>query len=173
MGKAKRKAKPARDTRIAPTPEAQAHGNYTSAGMAYRRVPMIDTLRDTGRLTDDQHRRLMHYRDQDAVAEASLTKSCLDFRIGGGGGVMPMSAAVLSANLEVGRIERELGTLRGIARSVAIDDWSLSRWCCERYGSRERYDGKGKFVAMVPLRERAVMALALMDLRMAAHRILA
>ena len=56
MGKAKRKTKPARDTRIAPTPEAQAHGNYGSAGMAYRRIPMIDTLRDTGKLTDDQHR---------------------------------------------------------------------------------------------------------------------
>ena len=173
MGKVRKKAKAPRDTRVPPTAEQQTHGNYASAGMAYRRIPMIDTLRDTGRLSDDDHRRLTHYRDQDAAGEVSLTKSCLDIRVGGGQGGMTLSMAALSAQLEVGRIERELGSLRGIARSVAIDDWSLSRWCCERYGSRERYDGKGKFVALVPLNEKDNLAFALLDLRMAARRILA
>ena len=174
MAKARKKTKAPRDTRVPPTAEQQSHGNYTSAGMAYRRIPMIDTLRDVGKLSDDDHRRLTHYRDQDASAEVSLTKSCLDIREGGGGqGGMTLSTAALSAHLEVGRIERELGSLRGIARSIAIDDWSLSRWCCDRYGSRERYDGKGKFVAIVPVREKESLAMALMELRMAARRILA
>lgn len=175
---------PVAPKRSPPTDEAMRHlqvrdgkgvlrGGYKSAGMAYRSVPMIDTLRDIGKLSDDHHRRLTHYRDQNAVAESSLTKSCLDVRIAGGRGDMPLSASVLSAQLEAGRIERDLGSLRGIARSIAIDDWSLSRWCCERYGSRERYDGKGRFVAMVPLREKENMAMALMELRMAAGKIVA
>jgi hypothetical protein len=169
MGKAKRKTKTARDTRIAPTPEALAHGNYTSAGMAYRRIPMIDTLRDTGRLNEEQHRRLAHYRDQSAVAETSLTKSCLDIRIAGGRGDTPMSAAVLSAILEVGRIERDLGSLRGITRAIAIDDWTPLKWCCERYGSVQCIDNKGKpfFRSKVP------ESVAIQELKLAAFRIMA
>lgn len=159
--------------RTPPTDEQMRQGNFASAGMAYRRTPMIDTLFDAGKISESEHRRLTHYRDQEAVAEQSLTKSCLDVRVRGGIGNMPISALVLSAQLEVGRIERDLGSLRGITRSIAIDDWSLSQWCCARYGSREKYDKHGRFVAIVPINERSNMRTALLELRFAAGRIVA
>lgn len=158
--------------RIPPTPEQCQHGNYESAGMAFRRVPAIDTLLEAGKLTQTQHALLNFYRYRQAVAEGSQTKSCLDIRIrGGSGGTMPISAEVVSAIQDVGRIEKDLGSLLDIAQAVAINDLSLTQWCCAKFGSRVRYDGKGRFVAFVPVNERKNMAIALLEIRTAAGRI--
>jgi hypothetical protein len=47
----------------------------------------------------------------------------------------------------------------------------LSEWCIARHGGRERYDGSGRFVAMVPCAEKRVMAEALLDLKYVAGTI--
>ena len=73
--------------------------------------------------------------------------------------------------LETGRIERDLGQLVDIARAVAVDDKSLSQWCIDKHGGRERYDGNGRFVAIVPICEKRHMEIARLELRMAARRI--
>jgi hypothetical protein len=163
----KKKAKV--DPRIAPTPEASRHGTYVSAGMAYRRVPAIDTLLERGKISDMEHASLAFYRNQVDTSEASPIKDSLNKGVGGG--EQPLAAAVVSALLATARIERDLGALVDIARAVAVDDMSLSQWCVRKHGGRERYDGKGKVVAIVPVAERQCIPIALMELKMAAHRI--
>lgn len=171
MAKAKKKKKAPTDIRVAPTPQAMAKGEFHSAGMAYKRVPVIDTMLTRGQITDREHAALRHYRDQACLAERTGVKSCLDN--GPRGSDRGPSAAIISAMLETSRIERELGSLLGITRAVAVNDTSLSEWCVGRFGGRERYDGKGNFVAVVPINEKKHMEMARMELRMAARRIVA
>lgn len=156
--------------RQAPTPEAEQHGAFTSAGMRYRRIPVIETMLERKQLSHEEYRRLAHYRDQASLAERSPVKSCLDQGQGGGGDITP-TAAVTSAILTTARIERDLGSLADIARAVAVEDKSLSEWCVEKFGGRERYGPGGKFVAVVPIREKEHMKNAALEIRMAAHRI--
>lgn len=174
MARAKRKKKQdaVRDTRLGPTSEQARHASYVSAGMAHRRVPMIDQMLKRDQITHQEYAALAHYRDQASLAESSPVKSCLDRSIRAGNGNGP-SAAVISAMLETSRIERDLGSLLDIARAVAVDDKSLSQWCIDKHGGRERYNGSGEFVAMVPVNEKQHMAMARMELRMAARRITA
>ncbi|GLT01792.1 hypothetical protein GCM10007897_31900 [Sphingobium jiangsuense] len=169
-GKARAKKLAALDGKIRPTDEQQQRGQFVTAGASVRRVPVIETLHKTGRLSEDEYRALGYYRDQASLADRSPTRSCLDEHIGGGQGHGP-GAAVISAMLETARMERDLGSLRDIARAVAVDDMSLSQWCISQYGGRERYNGKGEFVAMVPNFERKAMKVAILDIRMAARRI--
>jgi len=135
-----------------------------------RLIPPIDTLRDAGKLTDDQHRALTYYRDQADMANRSPIKDSLNKTVGGGS-EFGLSAAVVSALLTVARIEKDMGSVRDIARAIAVDDMSLTAWCVKRHGGRERYDGKGRFVAVVPIREEACMKQALLELRYAAGTI--
>jgi len=174
--KAKRNKKPrAIDPRVGPTAEQHRLADYASAGLAHRRVPAIETLHARGMLSDGEYRRLAFYRDQVAVAERSLTKSCLNIVIGmapgRAGSERGPSAATVSARLTVGRIERELGSLLEIARAVAVEDMSLSQWCVAKHGGREKFDADGAFVAVVPIAEKRVMAEAKLELKMAAARI--
>lgn len=165
----KKKKQSAQIDPLRPTPEREARNPLISAGMAKRFVPAIDTLHERGFITRQEWEALAYYRDQAGLADRSPVKSCCDPSIGGGGG--GPGVAILSAAMETGRIERALGPLRGIARAVAVDDKSLTQWCVEQYGGRERYDAKGRFVAVVPVRERKVIPMARMELRMAARRI--
>lgn len=176
MGKAtsrKPRAKPVKTSlRIGVTEHACNHGSFVSVGMAVKRVPVIDTMRERGMLSEEHHRRLAHYRSQCDMAERSPIKSALDFSVRGSGG-FELSAAVTSAIIAMARIERDMGSVRDIARAVAVDDTTLSKWCIAKHGGRERYDGKGKFIAMVPNCEKRVMGIALMELRYAAGMIVA
>lgn len=167
-GTAKKRA--VRDGMIRPTDEQMRDGQFVRAGAPVRRVPVIETMHRAGKLSEDDYRALGYYRDQASLADRSPTRSCLDEHIGGGQGCGP-GAAVISAMIETARIERDLGSLRAIARAVAVDDVSLSQWCIAQYGGRERYDSKGKFVALVPNFEKRAMSAALLDIRMAARRI--
>ena len=153
-----------------PTEEAEQHGTFVSAGMRFRRVPVIETMLERKQLTHEEYRRLAHYRDQASLAERSPVKSCLDQGTGGSGDIGP-TAAITSAILTTARIERDLGSLADIARAVAVEDKSLSQWCVDKFGGRERYGPGGKFVAVVPIREKEHMKIAAMEIRMAAHRI--
>lgn len=168
--KARRKIR--KDTRLGPTIEQTAHATYISAGMAHKRVPIIDQMLKRDQITHREHTALAHYRDQACLAESSPIKSCLDRSIRAGNGNGP-SAAVISALLETARIERELGSLLDIARAVAVEDKSLSQWCIDKYGGRERYNGAGDFVALVPVNEKKHMEIARLELRLAARRIAA
>lgn len=178
MAKKTKKGKPSKpnaarpDARIAPTTEAQRHGDYVSAGMAYRRVPVIDTMLTRKQITDREYTALAFYRDQASLAERSPVKSCLDRGVGGDRDI-PAPAVITSAILTTARIERDLGSLAPIARAIAVDDKSLTQWCVEKFGGRERYDGKGGFVAIVPINEKRHVDMARMELRMAAQRIVA
>lgn len=133
-------------------------------------VPPIDRLLSIGKLTEDEHRALTYYRDQADTANKSPIKDSLNKTVSGGG-EHGLSAAVVSAMLATARMERDMGQLSDIARAVAVDDMTISQWCIRKHGSRERYDGKGRFVCYVPLREVEVTKIAVMELRMAAHRI--
>lgn len=167
----KPKRKIRKDTRVGPTTEQMMHGCFISAGMAHKRVPVIDTMLTRGQLSDAEHAALRHYRDQASLAERSSVKSCLD-RSQAGSGHGP-GAAIISALLETSRIERSLGSLCDIARAIAVEDLSLSQWCVNKFGGRERWNGKGEFVAIVPINERQHMKLAQLEIKMAARRIIA
>lgn len=180
MGKAKRKKRPATEQRFGPTPEQLGHGRYDSvtvrteraAAVAFRRIAMIDTLKDQGVLSDTEHKALAYYRDQAQMAERSPLKSCLD-QSKGSGDTLALPAAITSAIIATARIERDMGQLADIARAIAVDDKSISQWCIDKHGGRERYNSAGKFVAMVPIAEKRVIDIARLELKMAAHRIVA
>lgn len=168
MARRGRKAKRMDIQREDVTPERAARSRFVSAGMARRALPVIDTLHEQGQLTDAEYSALAYYRDQASLADRSPVRSCCDTSPSSGNGP---GVAILSAMLETGRIERDLGQLADIARAVAVDDVSLAQWCIDKFGGRERYDGKGRFVAIVPICEKRHMETARMELRMAAHRI--
>ncbi len=159
---------PVKQKKVKPTPEREAKGSFRSMGMARRLVPVIDTLRNQGMLSEAEWDALNYYRDQASLADKSPVRSCCDNSPRGGGGP---GVTIISAMLETGRIERDLGQLVDIARAVAVDDVSLAQWCVEKHGGRERYGKKGQIIAIVPVREKHNIALARMELRMAAHRI--
>lgn len=164
-----------------PTAAREAHNDFWSAGAAVRVVPVIETLLRTGRITQMEFDRLKHYRDQAHRAEDDMAdESTLSpQRIMGGCTSSPTAGkiptAVLLATpaiLETARIERDLGSLLEIARAIAVDDITLSQWCINQHGGRERYNDKGQFVAVVPVAEKRVMDKARIELRMAARRII-
>lgn len=172
-------AKVAKD-RICPTAEQMLTGNFASAGMAHKRIAVIDSMFKRGQLDERRWMALGYYRDQASQAEDDAKRaSSLDPAkvMGGGGGGHPVGGYIpvdycdSPATLETARIERDLGVLAPIANAIAVNDTSLSQWCIDQYGGRERYDGEGRFVAMVPNFEKRAMQMALQDLKMAADRI--
>lgn len=171
MGKGRKKRQVAVVDYVMPTPERAARGEIVTAGMARKIVPAIETLHKRGLIDSREYEALAYYRDQASLAEQSPVRSCCDTSPRGGSDHGP-GVAILSAMLETGRIERDLGQLLDIARAVAVDDMSLSQWCIAKHGGRERYDGKGRFVAIVPICEKRHMDMARLDLRMAARRII-
>lgn len=172
MGKAKRKQhKQHKPRQYDEQPTAQAAGREIArAGLAYRFVPVIETMHRRGQINDKEYTALAYYAEQASIAEQSPVRSCLDFTVRGGGDI-GRNTAVLSAQLETARIERDLGTLQPIARAIAVDGMTLTNWCIKRHGSRQRLDSAGKVVAIVPFAEARVMKIAAMELRMAARRI--
>lgn len=177
MAKAKRKNRPQAPDIIAPTPEQQANGAFArvlfGAVSPFRRIPIIDRLFDTGKLTEREYSNLAYYRDQahraedDAATQGTLAPEKI---MGGTGGTtstgpLPRLLHPTPAILETARLERDLCQYRAIAHAVAVMDWSLAQWCIHKHGGRERYNGRGEFVAIVPNREREVMKYALCDLR--------
>lgn len=177
---AKRKRKPKVDNRIAPTAEQMGRAEYHSAGMAYKRVPVIDTMLARDQITPQEYLLLSYYRDcAHAAQDSEANESSLAPRkiMGGGsgghpsGGYLPKTDMGTWDHYETARIERDMQSLWPLARAVAVDDVSLTEWCIRQHGGRERYDGKGKFIAVVPVGEKNVVGMALMELRMAARRI--
>ena len=180
MARRKKKKVATVDSRIAPTVEQMASGEFASAGMAHKRTPVIDSMFKRGQLNERDWLALGYYRDQASQAEDDAKRaSSLDPAkvMGGGGGGHPTGGYIPAdycdspATLETARIERDLGVLAPIANAIAVNDTSLSQWCIDQYGGRERYDGKGRFVAIVPNFEKRAMETALVELKFAAGRI--
>jgi hypothetical protein len=166
------------DGRIDATPERLQHnaiatevtGQGKSLSVTRRIVPAIDMLVKQDIITQKEWEMLDYYRSQALRADRSPAKCVLDRSVGGNDGGEP-GVELMSAMLETGRIERDLGELRDIARAVAVDDITLARWCIHKHGGRERYDGQGDFVAVVPICEKRHMKLARLELKHAAGRI--
>lgn len=178
----KRKAKKPEllDNYLRPTPEREAHNDFRSAGMAYTAASVLEALHKAGKLSQMQFDNLEYYREQANKAEDdSRQAGPLDPEriMGGGGGSctggrIPAILLGTPAIIETARIERDVGpALRPILQAVARDNMCLTKWCIAKHGGRERYDSKGKFVAIVPVAEKRVMQEALLELRYAAGAI--
>lgn len=147
-----------------PTTEAMQHGDFERAGIAFRRIPAIDTLKNREVITIREHVALAHYRDAFIACERSLTRSCLDNSPKGNGGG-PAPSAVRAA-LKLSRLEEALGSLVPITRFVAGEDNSLSQWAIKQGGCK----GMGNPVCLPKSRE---LDYARQDLKFAASRIIA
>lgn len=179
MPKARKKKPAPRIAVVEPTPEQFVGGTFERAGLAYRRKPVIDSLRDAGKLNSREHAALAYYRDQAHKAEDDYAQSsplAPERIMGGRGGVvisggLPSKLLCTPAILETGRIELMLGKFLAIARAIAVDDWTLAQWCIRQHGGREKSDHRGKVVAIVPACGRKRAADALFELRAASTRI--
>ena len=163
---------------IRPTPERARRNSMETAAMAYRAKAPIRDLFDRDKLTPSQYDALCYYRQLAQQAEddgAEMSPMHPDKAMGGAGGSVAGSTIPASlmrstpAQIETSRIERDIlayGQHRlDLLRFIARDDNTLCQWCIERHGGRERYDGKGKLVAIVPVAEKRVMQQALIDLK--------
>ncbi len=149
--KARTKAKPVETFgEHAPTPEQRAKGLFVQggnlatatnerAGLAYRRKPVIDVLRDEHKLTQRQHDGLARYRVVALAAERSELKSCIDFSVRGNG--EDRRHFGLRMNIELGKLETDLRGLLHIARAVAVEDETLSGWAVRQCGGKESVRG--------------------------------
>lgn len=171
-----RKVPTAADRFIRPTEHREAHNDFQSAGAAMRVVPVIETLLRAGRLSQAEYNALHHYREQAHRAEDDMAQesTLAPQRVMGGGsaysgGMIPRILMATPAIIETARIERELGSLFRIARAIAVDDLTLTRWCIQQGGGVEKRKG-GVVVAMEP-RDPNGVKMAALELRFAASRI--
>ena len=143
MAKAKRK-KPAPIVIAEPTPEQQAQGAFHRVGMAYRRIPVIDTMAQCKKLTPRQFNGLARYRDVAIAEERSLIEDSVGKMMRGalGGGDVGLAPNMIRTAAEMQRLETALGNLRDIARAVAVEDVSVTQWAAQKGGTT--VDGKPK-----------------------------
>lgn len=148
MAKAKRKKKPEPITIIGPTDEQASKGTFQRLTMAYRRIPVIDTMVQSGKLTARQFNGLARYRDVAIADERSEIEDSVGKMMRGavGGGEGGYSPSMVRNAIELGRLEQALGPLRDIARAVAVNDTTVSQWAIEKWGSIEGRSVKGKTV---------------------------
>ena len=137
---AKRKQKKAKKRQdsvgrfLRPTEAREAHNDFESAGIAVRAIPPIVAMHRRGILTQEEYDALAYYRDQALLAERSLIRDSCDFTIRGGTGNGP-GVAILSAQLETGRMERDMGALVDLCRAICVDDKTIEQWCVDSYGT--------------------------------------
>lgn len=178
MAKARKKQRKAEDHSqfLTPTIERGRKGDAERAGIAWRFAAPIRRLFDQDKLTPSQFDALDYYRQQSQQAQddAGETSPMHPEKAMGGaqgvkGSTIPASLLSTPAQLETARIEREIASYGAdrleMLQFVVRDENSLSQWCIHKHGGRERYDGRGKLVAIVPICERRVMAQALLDLK--------
>lgn len=135
MAKAKKKRKTQNalvERFIRPTEAREAHNDFRSVGAAVQVVPVIVRLHEQGVLNDREFAALAYYRDQASLADKSPVKSNIDFSVRGGSGP---GVAIVSAALETGRMERDMGALWTLCRAIAVDDTSLAEWVDRQHGT--------------------------------------
>lgn len=153
-----------------PTEERECKNTFRSAGMARKVRPPIDVLKEQGHLTPEQHEVLALYAEQAHLAGKSPTRDSCDFSVRGGSG--DVSLAIVSARIQTAVMENRMGQFVSIGRAIARDEMTIAQYCVERFGGRERYDKRGRFVAVVPKREKAVTEDARRELRKAANNLI-
>jgi hypothetical protein len=160
-----------------PAAEQMEHGDFERViipmhGIRWRRVPVIVTLADQGKLSERQFTGLARYRDVGIACERSPVRDSCDFSVKGNGEGLPPAA--LRALTEMGWLERQLGALRTIAYAIAIEDVTLSEWAIRQGGSvmRSRQGPKDKIIRWFEPK-RQLHKLALVDIRMAGERLAA
>lgn len=162
-GKRAARRKPREVVEMGPTPEAMRHAGFERAGIAYRRVPAIDTLKAREVITIREHVALTHYREAFIACERSPTRSCLD-NSPKGSGAGPTPTAV-RAELKLSRLEAALGSLAPITRFIAGEDNSLSQWAIKRGGCKA-----GNSAVCLPKSKE--LELARIDIKFAAMRLI-
>jgi hypothetical protein len=155
MAKAKRKAvrafraekpeppKPEKKPIAGPTPEQYGKGNFARNTMAYRRIPVIDTMAQTGKLSQRQFNGLSRYRDIAIAEERSPMRDSLDKALHGRAGATDGTGYIRTA-YELSRLEQALGSLYPIARAIAVDDMTVSQYAASKGGTNA--DGSPKRV---------------------------
>lgn len=171
MAKGRKKAKPAPLSYAEPTPEQFAAGTFERAGLKYIRVPVIITLANTGKISQRQFNGLSRYRDVAIAADRSEIRCPMDFSVRGDGGGLPHYGVRM--NIELGYLERELGSLADIARAVAVNDMTPSQWAIHKAGSVMRVREVGRRVLTLFEPRREAYKIALVDIRFAGERLAA
>lgn len=170
-GNRKKKARVRTSLVVEPTPEQMGKSAFHRVGLAYRKVAVIDLLLEQGKLTNRQHGGLARYRDIANEAERSETSCSLDFSVRGGGEGLPHFGVRM--NLELARLQRELGSLRAIVHAITVRDISVSQWAMEQSGSVERQRGIGEKIVRWFEPRRKAHEIAMLELRMAGERLAA
>ena len=183
MAKAKRKKRAAENAEfLTPTIERGRKGEAERAGIAWRFAAPIRKLFDQDKLTPSQFDALDYYRQQSQQAQddAGETSPMHPQKAMGGaqgvkGSMIPASLLSTPAQLETARIEADVAKAGSdkleMLQFVVRDENSLSQWCIHKHGGRERYDGRGRLVAIVPVGERKAMREALASLKEVAKAI--
>jgi hypothetical protein len=176
MARRKRKAP---EEVLPPTPEQAGKGDFARVLIAdhkvspFRRIPVIQTLASTGKISKRQYAALSYYRELAGACDRSPLRDSVGKmmagEIGGGSGA-GLPPAQLRNERELGWLEGELGSLRDIARAVAVDDVTLSGWAMRGGSVERRRTVNGKAVIWFePVRTALKYALA--EIRMAGERI--
>lgn len=171
--KRRAKRKPVAVEAVAPTPEAMKRAEFERAGLAYRRRPSIDLLKERGTITVRQWLALGRYSDLFDQTERSPTRDSCDVGVGGGSTDGPTASKLRALDARY-YLERELGSLYPIAEAVAGRGMSLSEWAIEQSGAKERrvYEG-GKIVQVYYVAKSHALKLATIDIKFAGDRIAA
>lgn len=155
---------------IRPTEQRLAHNDFQSAGAAMKLISPIDKLYDANVLSERQFNALVRYSDVANAAERSEIKSNIDFSVYETGEGLPHFGVRM--NIELGRLERELGSLREIARALCVEEISLSQWAMRKNGSVERKrPGKGGELIVWHEPSKKALGMATLELRVAAERL--
>ncbi len=141
-------------------------------GKAWRRVRMIDRLRDRKLITPHEHEALAAYQRKADVLDRSLTRDSLADRVGPGSGDGPTMALIEAGEL-VHRCEAAAGSLVDLLRAVVVHDRSLTEIAIERGGGVEAYHHRnGKRVGQIRPR-RSVLGIVTLEMRVLAKRVAA
>ena len=162
MAKIKRKKRVDPIQIVGPTPEQECKGQFVRVHMAYRRAPVIDTMAQAGKLSQRQFDGLARYRDVAIAEERSPMRDSLDKALHGRSEGLGIPCSALRSAIELGRLERALGSLRDIARAVAVDDVTISQWAAQKGGALPNGEPK-----------RAWRDTSMMDIQMAGERLAA
>lgn len=155
---------------LRPTEAREVKNTFRSAGAAVKVIPPIETLYEAGKLNERQFSALARYADVATAAERSEIKSSIDFSVYGTGDGLPHFGVRM--NIELGRLDRALGSLRDIARAVCVMEQTISEWAINRGGSvmRER-KLRGQKVQRWYEPRRSVLEQSLLEIRAAGTRI--
>ena len=167
---------------VAPTDAQMAHADYELGkitergqviGTGYRRIRQLEYLTRKGLFNEKEVAALYMYRHFADLVDKSLVQDSLAKQLPGRSGRGEIPPYILDADRMVGRYEAAAQTLKDILRAVIVEDKSLSQWAIERAGAIEDCEMKGGVrVCRLKPRQKA-LAIAQLELKMAAGRVLA